>query len=82
MANAVASVSDEKYAELVGRLDDGVRAELVAYSDFFDKYRDNIAADVSDTVNDAYLTVMSGTDSRSYGMVVDLATVYLLDNAR
>lgn len=63
MANAVASVSYEKYADLAGMLDDGVKKELIAYSEFFDKYRDNIAADVSDTVNDAYLTVMSGTDS-------------------
>lgn len=78
MSSALASVSYEKYAEVCAGLDDGIIEELVSYSSFFDKYRDNIAANVSDTVNDSYLTVMSGTDSRSYGMVVDLASLYLL----
>ncbi len=78
MSSALASVSYEKYAEICAELDEGIIKELASYSEFFDKYRDNIAADVSDTVNDSYLSVMSGTDSRSYGMVVDLASLYLL----
>ena len=78
MSSALYSVSYERYAELADQLNDGVKAELIAYSNFFDRYRDNVAADISDAVNDTYLSVMSGTDSRSYGMVVDLATVYLL----
>lgn len=78
MASALAGVSYERYAELAQCLDDGVIKELTAYSNFFDRYRENVAADISDAVNDTYLTIMSGTDSRSYGMVVDLATLYLL----
>lgn len=79
MANALYSVSYEKYAQLASQLDDGVKAELTAYSNFFDRYRDNVAADISDAVNDTYLGVMSGTDSRSYGMVVDLVALYLTE---
>ena len=80
MADAMYYASQEKLAELNSALDPGVKRELVAYSRFFDKYRDNVAADVSDAVNDSYLTVMGGTDSRSYGMVVDLATLYLISD--
>ncbi len=79
MASAIASVSYEKYVELYNRLDDGIKKELSAYSKFFDKYRESVSGKVSDAVNDSYLSVMAGTDSRSYGMVVDLATVYILE---
>ena len=79
MAGALSSVAPDRISELYSRLDSGVVNELASYSKFFDKYRDNVAADISDAVNDTYLTVMDGTDSRSYGMVVDLAVVYLLD---
>ena len=80
MSNALYSSSHEKYMEIYEMLDIGIRRELSSYSSFFDKYRDNVAADVSDAVNDSYLTVMSGTDSRSYGMVVDLVTVYIISD--
>lgn len=79
IASAVYSVSPQLYNDVYDLLSDGVRAELYSYSRFFDKYRDNVAANVSDAVNDTYLSVMSGEDSRSYGMVVDLATLYLLE---
>ncbi len=79
MASALGNVSRDKLTELYSHLDDGVMNELISYSRFFDKYRENVAADISDVVNDTYLTVMDGTDSRSYGMVVDLAVVYLID---
>ncbi|MBE6708031.1 MAG: DUF3810 domain-containing protein [Ruminococcaceae bacterium] len=79
MSQALYSVSPEKYGEVYELLSDGVKAELYSYSRFFDKYRENVAASVSDAVNDTYLSVMSGTDSRSYGMVVDLAALYLLE---
>ncbi len=78
MSSALYSADPELYRETYNALDKGVRSELVAYGDFFDKYRDNPAATVSGAVNDTYLTVMSGEDSRSYGMVVDTATLYLL----
>jgi len=79
MASALSSVDPERYAEVFYTLDRGVVNELISYSGFFDRYRDNIAASISDAVNDTYLNIMSGTDSRSYGMVVDLASLYLID---
>ena len=60
-------------------LDIRVRYDLYCYSLFFDKYRDNTAATVSNTMNNTYL-VMQGTEgAKSYGLVVDLAVAYYRD---
>ena len=73
------SASPELYQKLTAGLDIRVRYDLQCYSQFFDKYRDNVAADVSDTVNDTYLKIQGTAEgSRSYGMVVDLAVAYHL----
>lgn len=79
LASPLYTASPELYYEVVQSLDFRVRYDLQCYSEFFDKYRDNVAADVSDTVNNTYL-VLQGTaeGSRSYGMVVDLAVAYHL----
>lgn len=67
-----------KYYTMASRaLDYRVRYDLSCYSDFFDKYRDNTAADVSDAVNNTYLQIQGSEEgSKSYGMVVDLAVAY------
>ena len=77
MASALYSASPQKYSEAVSELCDTARTELRAYSEFFDKYRENTAANVTDSVNSAYLSAFTGNDTRSYGMVVDLCTLYL-----
>ena len=54
-----------------------VYGELLAYSDFFDQYRDSAAADLSDAVNDTYLKLHGNrAGTGSYGLVVDLAVAY------
>jgi hypothetical protein len=54
-----------------------MRYEMVAYNEFFEKYRDNVVADISGAVNDSYLQSQGqSAGSRSYGMVVDLAVAY------
>ena len=45
-------------------------------SEFFEKYRDNTAADVSNAVNNTYLVLQGTEGSKSYGMVVDLTVAY------
>ena len=52
---------------------------MAAYSAFFDKYRENVAANVTETVNNTYLTMQGTPGTKSYGMVVDLAVAYLRD---
>ncbi len=82
VASALYSASPEMYYEVLDTLDMRIRYEMRAYSEFFDRYRDNIAADVSEAVNNSYL-VMQGTEgTKSYGMVVDLAVAFLLEDGK
>ena len=55
------------------------RGEAVAFSKFFDKYRENVAATVSNKVNDTYIT-SHGQEAgiKSYGLVADLLCAYML----
>ena len=77
LASPLYSADKEAYREIMKTVDINVRRELAAYSDFFDKYRDNVAADVSGAVNNSYLISQGQTDgTKSYGLVVDLAVAY------
>ncbi len=67
----------KRYEALVNDMPLSTRYEIVAYNEFFEKYRDNVAADISGAVNDSYLQSQGqSAGSRSYGMVVDLAVAY------
>ena len=60
--------------------DERITAELSAFSSFFDKYRENVAAKVSDTVNNAFIQSHNQPAGvKSYGLVTDLVVNYLLD---
>ncbi len=79
VSNALYSADKDAYAEVRGKLDRKARTEMAAYSVFFDKYRENVAATVTQTVNNTYLTIQGTPGTKSYGMVVDLAVAYLTD---
>lgn len=52
--------------------------EYTAYSNFFDKYEDNVAAQVSGTVNNIYLQSQGqSAGTLSYSLVVGLAIAYI-----
>ena len=71
---------EDGYRELMQTLDPIITEELTAYSKFFDKYRDTQISKVASTVNDTYLKVQKQeAGEKSYGLVVDLATIYLLE---
>ena len=55
------------------------KKEIYSFAKFFDKYRDNVAATVSNKVNDTYIT-SHGQEAgiKSYGLVVDLLCAYML----
>ena len=53
-----------------------VRLEQKAYSEFFQKYKDNVAADISGAVNDTYLKANGNKGEVSYGLVVELCAAY------
>lgn len=77
VANALYSADKEAYSEVRAKLEPAARKEMAAYSAFFDKYRENVAANVTGAVNNAYLTIQGTPGTKSYGMVVDLAVAYL-----
>jgi len=78
LASALYSADFDLYSDAYSKLSAGAKSELRAYSAFFDKYRDNAAADISDTMNNAYLESQGTEGVRSYGLVVDLAVSYYL----
>ncbi len=78
VSSALYRADKELYSEWIVTLDKNVRKEMAAYNEFFDKYEDNVAADVSSSVNNAYLQSQGTEGTRSYGLVADLAVVYFL----
>lgn len=77
VTNALYRADPKAYSEIIYSADSRIRGELIAYSEFFDKYRDSVASDVSDVVNDTYLKTQGVSEgSASYGMVVDLTVAY------
>ncbi len=80
IASALNSADKEKYSELIiNRYPAGILKEFIAYSDFFTKYRDSTASNVTGAVNNAFLQSQGqAAGTRSYGLVVDLAVAYHL----
>ncbi|MBQ4096973.1 MAG: DUF3810 domain-containing protein [Clostridia bacterium] len=77
LASPLYSASKDLYRSAVNRLDERARYDLVCYGEFFEKYRTNKAAEVSNKVNNNYLVSQGSKEgTKSYGMVVDLAVAY------
>ena len=74
--SALGGADIERYIEARYSLPKSVSGELIAYSKFYDKYRDSAASEVSETVNDTFLKLHGTEGVKSYGMVVDLAVAY------
>ncbi len=77
VANALYSASPSMYAKAMAALDYQIRAEQVAYSQFFSQYAHSVTSKVSGAVNDTYLKSQGTEGQVSYGMVVDLTVAYL-----
>lgn len=77
VVSALYSANYELYKENYFKQPKTIINERIAYSEFFDKYRENTVADVSEATNNAYLQSQGAVQgTRSYGMVVDLAVAY------
>ena len=74
--NALYSADKDAYSAVRAKEDIRVKYETYSYSLFFDKYRENVAASVSGTINNSYLQSQGTVGTKSYGMVVDLACAY------
>ena len=79
VVSSLASASPELYGELAKRVPKKINGDFAAYGEFFEKYSDNIAADVAGSVNNAYIENHNQPAGiKSYGMVVDLVVSYML----
>ena len=78
VASALYSADKDLYRELYyNEVPQLLKNEMTSYNEFFEKYRENAAASVSEKVNDEFLKMhdqQAGT--RSYGLVVDLLVAY------
>ncbi len=83
LASPLYTADRDGYMDIMMSLNPRVRYDRQCYSEFFDKYRENAAAEVSNAVNNTYL-VLQGMEegAKSYGMVVDLAVAYHLAENR
>lgn len=84
LMSALSSADVEKYFEFRRNvLARELNGEFIAYSEFFDKYRDSKASEISGTVNNAFLQSQGQTaGTKSYGLVVDLAVAYYSDTTK
>jgi hypothetical protein len=78
--NSLYTASPELYTKFYNEvMPTQIKGEYKAYAEFFDKYRDNVAADVAGSVNNSYIENHNQPAGvRSYGMVVDLVVSYML----
>ena len=77
VASALYSADPKLYASVYQTLPREVVQEEIAYSAFFEQYRENVAADISEATNNAYLQSQGAPEgTRSYNMVVDLTVAY------
>lgn len=77
VASALANTAPDRYREIRASLPYEILAEQAAYSAFFEQYRENVAANVTQATNDAYLKAQGAKEgTRSYNMVVDLTVAY------
>ena len=76
VASALYSADSERYFAVLDTVDYRMRGELIAYSEFFDQYRENVVSEVSGAINDTYLKLQGTEGSKSYGRVVDLAVAW------
>lgn len=77
VSNALYRADKELYSTVASKKSARISAEQSAYNEFFAKYRDSVASDVADSVNDAYLKDQGqAAGAQSYGLVVDLTVAY------
>ena len=80
IGNALYRADRDRYYESMAGVSEVVKNEMEAYARFFDKYRNTQISKVAGAVNDTYLKSQGQEQGeKSYGLVVDLATAYLLD---
>ncbi len=80
VASALFMTDAEAYYSVLTDMPEDIRRELKVAAEAFEPYEDNVAADISDKVNDTYLKV-NGQEAGtlSYELVVELAVAYFAE---
>lgn len=82
LQNAMWMADSNVCFEIMKSTDGRILNESVAYTEFFEKYRDNTASDIADVINDTSLKINNQEHGiRSYGMMAELVTLYICNNA-
>ncbi len=74
--SALSKANSEYFSAVFNSVHPKYRGEIYAFSAFYEKYRENVANDVTGAVNNTFLQVNGTEGTKSYGMVVDLAVAY------
>ena len=80
VSGALAVADQEKYIVAHTELCREALGEIVAYGEFYEKYRESVASDITGAVNDTFLKLQGTEGTASYGLVVDLAVAYFKAN--
>ena len=78
VASSLAEADTAAYISNWNSLPLPVQKEIVAFGNFFKKYQHSKVSEVTDKVNDKFLTSQGTAGTKSYGMVVDLAVAYYI----
>ena len=78
-SDALWSADRELYYKATAHLNAEVKDEMVAYNNFYEKYKESTVSQVSGSINNSYLQSQGTPGTKSYGMVVDLAVAYYKD---
>ncbi|WP_405354731.1 DUF3810 domain-containing protein [Ruminococcus sp.] len=83
IANALYSADSKTYFELAARLDARVYKDMQSYSEFFKKYENSKASEVTGSINDSYLQANGQEEgTKSYGMIVEIVCAYVLNKTK
>lgn len=77
ITNALYLDYPDDFIAIMSLCDRRILREEIAYSQFFDKYRDSLSSDVFGTVNDVSIKLRGDSDGeKSYDMMIELAVSY------
>lgn len=83
IADDAYNIDKERYFEIISVLDNRLFDEYEAYREFFKKYENNPAADISSAANDAYLKANGQEEGIvSYSLVSSLISNYVCKEAK
>lgn len=76
LSNALYESGSSAWSSCRSKLCEEASAELRAYSEFFEEYRDNAVHDISEAMNDSYLQSQGTQGTVAYDLVTELVVAY------